>query len=443
MVTIIPALRQVKEDLAELLDRPAVERICRELKHEWRDRKLDPFTTLQLFITQVLYQNTAMTHLPRLSDESFSASAYCQARQRLPCELLDRIVGGVCEATGAGRDGRWKGHRVMLVDGSSFSMPDTAELRAHFGQPGGQKVGCGFPVAHLLAMVDAHTGCLRDVVVSPMRTHDMARVAELHPKLAAGDIVVADRGFCSYAHLALLSKAKAHAVFRVHQKQIVDFHPHRPCAGDIEGKGIPTSRWVRRLGHCDQLVEWVKPKWRPAWISSEAFAALPEKLLLREIKVRIKAPGCRVQEVVLVTTLLDPVLYPAREIASLYKLRWQVEVDLRDVKTTLGLDVLKSKKVETVHKELLVFVLVYNLVRQVGVKAAKRQKVKPHRISFIDALRWLQLMSARPIPALVVNPERPGRIEPRCEKRRRKQYPLMRQPRDELRKRLAKRRDAA
>ncbi len=443
MVTILSALWQVREDLAEHLDRTAVDRVCRELDHEWREGPLNPFTTLHLFITQVTHRNTAMTHLPHLCGESFTASAYCQARQRLPVTFFERVVHDVSKAAASGQDGRWHGHRVMLVDGSTFSMPDTAELRFHFGQPGGQQDGCGFPVAHLLAMVDAHTGGLGDVVVAPLRTHDMAHVAELHPKLAAGDIVVADRGFCSYAHLALLSKAEVQAVFRVHQKQIVDFHPHRPCTAEIEGAGIPTSRWVRRLGRGDQLVEWLKPHRRPAWMSEEAFATLPGKLLLREIKVRVQSPGCRVQEVILVTTLLDPARYPADEIADLYGLRWQVEVDLRDLKITLGLDVLKSKKVSTVQKELLVFVLVYNLIRQVTVKAAQRQKVKPHRISFMDALRWLQRMESRPLPNLMVNPQRPGRIEPRCRKRRPKQYPLMTQPRHELRKSLKKRRDAA
>jgi len=443
MVTILPALRQVREDLAELLERAAVEEACRGLDHRWRDGKLDPFSTFQLFITQVLHRNTAMTHLPHLSGESFTASAYCQARQRLPLALFERIVDRVSQAAASGRDGRWHGHRVMLVDGSGFSMPDTEALRAHFGQPGGQQEGCGFPVAHLLAMVDAHTGCLRDVVVSPMRTHDMARVAELHPKLSAGDIVVGDRGFCSYAHLALLSRAGVHAVLRVHQRQIVDFRPHRPCAAEVRGSGRPASRWIRRLGRCDQLVEWPKPKARPAWMSGEVFASLPEKLLLREMKVRVRGPACRVREVTLVTTLLDPEVYPATEVADLYRLRWQVEVDLRDLKITLGLDVLKSKKVATVQKELLVFVLVYNLIREVTVTAARRQKVNPHRISFVDALRWLQLMAADPLPDLVVNPLRPGRIEPRCRKRRPKQYPLMKRPRHELRKRLRNQRHAA
>lgn len=445
MVTILPALGQVREDLVELLDRTAVEQICRELGYRWRDRQLDPFTTLHLFILQILHRNTAMTHLPHLAGEQFSASAYCQARQRLPVALFERLVDSFRQGLARSGDaGRWHGHRVMLVDGSGFSMPDTAKLQAHFGQPGGQKPGCGFPVAHLLAMFDAQTGFLHDVIVSPLRTHDMAHAAKLHPKLSAGDIVVADRGFCSYAHLALISQANLHAVFRMHQRQIVDFHPHRPCASDILGTGIPTSRWIQRLGHCDQLVEWRKPAVRPKWMTPAQFTSLPEKLVVREIKCRLRVPGCRVREVTLVTTLLDGQRYPAEEIARLYKMRWQVEVDLRDLKNTLGLDVLKGHKVATVLKEVLVFALVYNLVRLVTVKAARQQRVRPYRISFIDALRWLQpAKPSQPLSELIVNPIRRGRLEPRCLKRRPKQYCHMTQPRRELHKRLRKRRDAA
>jgi hypothetical protein len=447
MVTILPALRQVREDLAGLLERTQVERICRELGYTWRERQLDPYTTLHLFILQVVNQNTAMTHLPHLAGERFTASAYCQARQRLPLELIQRLVDSF--ASGIERQDAlslWHGHRLALIDGSGFSMPDTPELQAYFGQPGGQRPGCGFPVGHLLALMDAHAGFLHDVIISPLRTHDMKHAADLHPKLCPGDIVVGDRAFCSYAHLALILRADLHAVLRVHQKQIVSFHPHRPCMRDLPkgNTGIPTSRWVERLGHCDQLVKWARPQSPPKWMTQEDFDRLPEEILVREIKCRIHDKGCRVQEVTLVTTLLDPQRYPAGEIAELYRLRWQEEVDLRDLKITLGLDVLKGHKVETVKKEALIFSLVYNMIRLVAAKAARRQRVRPHRISFIDALRWLQPAKPEaPLPDLVINPIRPGRIEPRCIKRRGKKFPLMKVPRHELRKRLQKRRDAA
>lgn len=445
MVTILPALRQVREDLAGILERNEVERVCRELEYRWRDRQLDPWTTLHLFILQVCHHNTAMTHLPGLSGERFSGAAYCRARQRLGLEVIRRIVDAF--ARGIGRSdpvSTWHGHRVMLIDGSGFSMPDTPELQSHFGQPGGQQPGCGFPVAHMLALIDATAGFLYDVIIAPLRTHEMAHAAQLHPRLVPGDIVVGDRGFCSYAHLALILQANLHGVLRVHQRQIVNFHPHRPCARDSQGKGLPTSRWVRRLGKGDQLVAWPRPTSPPKWMTREAFQKLPEEILVREVRFRIHDRTRRVREVTLVTTLLDPQRYPAAEIARLYRLRWQVEVDLRDLKMTLGMDVLKSRKVETVMKEAYVFTLVYNLVRLVAVKAARRQRVCPNRVSFIDALRWLQPPKPdAPLPELVINPMRPDRVEPRCRKRRPKQYPLMKEPRDELRKRLRKRRNAA
>ena len=448
MVTIMRALGQVRKDLSKLLSNQAVEQACLEVNHTWRRRRLGPATTIHLFILQVLNRNTAMTHLPHLSGERFTASAYCQARQRLPAEVVGRVVDSFTRRIGRCNDGgRWHGHRVGLVDGSGFSMPDTPELQARFGQPGGQAPGCGFPVAHMTALFDAETGFLHDMILAPLRTHDMAQAAKLHPKLSAGDVVVGDRGFCSYAHLALISRASLHAVFRVHQRQIVDFRPHRKCAQDVTGsdrRGLPQSRWVVRLGRGDQLVKWRKPQTAPHWMTKEAFAHLPEESLVREIRYRITEPGCRLRRVTLVTTLLDPQRYPAADIAALYRKRWQVEVDLRALKNTLGMDVLKGHRVETVIKEALVFLLVYNLVRLVAFEAARRQGIHPRRISFIDALRWLQPPKPEvSLPALVVNPERPGRIEPRCIKRRMKPYKLMTRPRQELHKRLRKQRDVA
>jgi Transposase DDE domain len=438
MVTILPALEVVRKDLIQLLDRVAVEQFCRELGYRWRDRQLDPWTTLHLFLLQVLQYNTAMTHLPHLSGVRFTASGYCKARRRLPLQLLEKLVDRLASRLdGPAGPSLWRGHRVQLVDGSAFSMPDTKELQAEFGQPGNQKPGCGFPVAHILCLFDAETGVLRDVIVAPLRTGDMTHVSELHPRMLPNDILVGDRGFCSYAHLALILQANMHAVFRMHQKQIVDFHPHRPSSHEIGGSGIPTSRYVKHLGPCDQLVEWVRPASRPRWMRHEQFVQLPKTIIVREIKWHIRKPNRRVREVTLVTTLLDPELYPAAEIAKLYEHRWQVEVDLRDLKTTLGLDILKGRKVDTVRKELLVFILVHNLVRLVMVEAARRQRVAPHRISFIDAVRWLQPgKPSTPLPDLVVNPERPGREEPRCIKRHMKEYDLMTRPRAEMRKRM-------
>lgn len=241
-------------------------------------------------------------------------------------------------------------------------MPDAPALRDHFGRPGGQREGWGFPTAHLLALFHAGTGALLEVLAAPLRTHDLSGAAELHPALRPGDVLAADRGFCSYAHLALLLQRGAHAVARMHQRQIVDFTPGRPHVVPGRGKahakkGLPRSRWLKQLGALDRIVEWLKPVERPKWMSAEQFAALPEQFKVRELRYRVHAPGFRVKEVTLATTLLDAELYPPEALAELYRARWRIETNFGRLKTTMGLDVLKCKTVEGVLKELIVFAL--------------------------------------------------------------------------------------
>jgi hypothetical protein len=335
---------------------------------------------------------------------------------------------------------RWLGHRVFHVDGSSFSMPDTPQLQAHFGQHGEQRPGCGFPTAHWLLLLHAGTGMIVKMLASPLRTHDMSGVARLHPELSSGDLVVADRGFCSFGHLALLLQRGVHACLRIHQRTIVDFTPGRahvhPGRRNHE-KGLPRSRWIEQLGVRDQVVEWFKPPQGPQWMSESQYAALPASLVVRELRYTIHDKGFRPKEVTLVTTLLDGLRYPFLELAKLYNQRWEVETNLAHLKTTMKLDVLKCKTVDGVLRELAVFALIYNMVRQVMLEAARRQGVDVRRISFIDALRWLQ--AAQPgdeLPHLVVNPLRPRRVEPRVRKRRPKEFPLMKKPRRQLKKEL-------
>jgi hypothetical protein len=447
MVGTVPeALKHIKADLAQVLDAPTILALCREVGYQWRPRLLDPVTTVHLFMLQILHRNTACSHLPHLAGQRFTASAFCQARTRLPLvvwQQLLRRTSESCEQT-THDEGRWRGHRTVLVDGSSFSMPDTPELQEHFGQPSGQRPGCGFPVAHILALFHAGTGFLLEVLAAPWHTHDMAQVASLHPTLRPGDVLVGDRAFCSFAHLALLRRQSLHAVFRVHQKQIVDFTPARPSTPpkpQAAQKGRPRSRWLRQLGVTDQLVEWMKPVrppvHPPAWMTPALWTSLPEVLCVRELRYRVAQAGFRTQTVTLVTTLLEVDLYPADAVAELYHVRWQVETNLRHLKHTMGLDVLHCQRLAGVMKELTVFALVYNLVRVVMLEAAKRQGVALERISFVDALRWLSTARpGEPLPPLVVNPHRPDRVEPRAVKRRPKPYPLLMQPRREARNAL-------
>jgi Transposase DDE domain len=449
--SILTAVGQIKSELGRFLTADFIRQVCQGVGHVWRHRLLDPVTTCHLFALQVLHGNAACAHVPRLGAIACTGEAYVQARQRLPVAVFERILAAIRERFLGGPaldDGRWRGHRTFLVDGSGVSMPDTPELQEAFGQPGGQKPGCGFPVMHLLAMFHAATGLLLHVAGAPLRTHDMSRIGQLHPALAVGDVLVGDRAFCSFAHLALLAARQAFGVFRVHQLQIVNFRPHRRTASSRTRKrgerGLPTSRWLKRLGRHDQLVEYIKPRQRPTWLSVAAYAALPNAIVVREIRYTVVVPGRRTRVITLATTLLDPIRYPAAEVAALYGRRWQIETHLRHLKQTLRMDVLRCKTVEGVNKELLMYALIYNLVREVMLEAARRQRVPAERISFIDAVRWLAEAVRGPVELkLRLVPERPGRIEPRAVKRRPKEYDRLNKPRAELRKREAAKRLAA
>jgi Transposase DDE domain len=319
-------------------------------------------------------------------------------------------------------------------------MPDTPELQARFGQPSAQRPGCGFPVAKILALFLAGTGLLLEILATPLRSHEMARVSEVHPALKPSDVLVGDRGFCSFTHLVLLANRGVHAVLRMHQRQIVDFTPRRPHARPTDKrapKGMPRSRWLQQLGVLDQVVEWFRREDPPEWMAQERFAALPETVILRELRYRVGRSGFRTPCVTLVTTLLDDEVYPLEALAEFYGMRWRVEQNLRYLKQTMKMDVLKCKTVEGILKELTVSAIVYNLVRVVMLEACARLVVVVERISFVDALRCLARAKADDeLPMLIENPARSGRVEPRVVKQRPRQYSRMTKPRYDLRKHL-------
>ena len=328
-----------------------------------------------------------------------------------------------------------------MIDGSGFSMPDTPALQKHFGSPTGQRPGCGFPVGHLVFLFDLATGMLLRVSACPMRTHDLSQAGRVSSTLLPGDIVLGDRGFGSYAYIAILLAQGNHCVFRMHQQRYVDFTPGRPLPTKLSyaanPKKLPHSLWVRSNGTLDQVVTWYKGKARPVWISVEDYAKLPDEITVRELRFRVSIPGFRVREITLVTTLLDPLIYPKAELVELYRRRWRIELNIRNIKITLNMDVVHCKTVDGVLKELTMFAIAYNLVVSVMIGSAKAQNVPVHRISFLDALRWL----GHPSPGgdlshILVNPSRPNRVEPRVIKRRMKEFPLMKTPRPEARKLL-------
>jgi hypothetical protein len=441
-----------------LLDKKWIEQTCHDLGYTWRQRTLDPLTTIQLFTQQVLHGNIACSKVRHLSDENFSATAYCQARARLPRELFDQLLKRSSAAANQHanqHDGRWHGHRVHHLDGTTFSMPDTPELQKHFGQSGQQAPGCGFPVAHLLARFDAATGMVLDVTASPMRTHDMAKVAETQAHLQEDDFLIADCAFCTYAHVALLLQSKMHGLFPIHQRRIVNFTPRRPYTRSGRGQseqrkglrglpGLPRSRWIKKLGPRDQLVEWFKPLERPQWISQEEYDALPDSIIVREVQTKVRKPNGQMVVVTMATTLRDAKKYSRKALAKLLEQRWGVEINFRHLKTTMKMEVLRCKTVDGVLKELTIYALVYNLVRLVMLDVAKRQSQDVARISFADTLAFLCYAKAgTPLPKIIINPHRPQRWDVRVLKRRPKPYKLLNKPRHEMRQAQLKQKDTA
>jgi hypothetical protein len=287
----------------------------------------------------------------------------------------------------------WHGHRVFLLDGSSFSMPDTPALRRHFGQPSGQAEGCGFPVAHRMVRCDAFRGFLLETQALPLDSHDLAGVAALHAALAEGDLVVGERAFASYAYLALCQGRGVHGVFRAHHKQIVAFRPQRRLARKGE-TGRPHSRWLKRLGYHDQLVEYFKPKPsdRPAWMSAEAYARLPDSITVREIRYTIRERGRRTRVVTLVTTLLDAERYPAEDIARLYGLRWRVEELHKAVQTGCGIEQLQFKTEERLQPVIALLSVVGVFLLHLRDESRHPQRKQQPATSLVPRT-WVVLLS--------------------------------------------------
>jgi hypothetical protein len=324
-------------------------------------------------------------------------------------------------------------------------MPDTPALQKRFGQSGQQKPGCGFPTAHVLCLFDVGTGMLRDCIPSPLRTHDLADAGKLHRHLDVGDILIADRAFESFAHLAMLIVAGIHAIFPAHQKRKIDFRQkrrRRSRGKKPKGKTSHNRRpplydreVVRKCGHRDQIVRWRKPTSRPSWISSKQFHSLPRAIEVRELRRVVRMDDGGRLQITLITTLLDENLYPAEELLALLKARWGVELNLRHLKATMRMNVLRSKTVAGIEREIWMYAIIYNAVRLVMLEAAAKQQAPVDRLSFADALYWVRHGDlALPVPRLSLVPYRPGRVEPRLIKRRHDQYGRLTKPRNQMRK---------
>ena len=308
--SVMTVLQRFKTDWAAQLQPEAIHAAWEAVGYTaWRDRLLNPVITVQWFLLQILHGKTACRPLPHLAGFYFSASASCQARAKLPIRIreyrLERF-GQSAQSTIAA-EGRWYGHRTFFVDGSGCSMPDPPGLQEAVGQPAEQRPGCGFPVARLLALCHAGTGLFTQLISAPLRTHDLAHVQHVHPALAPGDVLVADRGLCSYAHIAMLVQRGVHAVFRIGSRPMVDFTPHRPFVMPATRrsaaiKGRPRSRWISAFSTDDHLGEWFKPRTCPPWLSPDALEALPPSLVVRELRYAVTRRGFRSRQMTLVTT---------------------------------------------------------------------------------------------------------------------------------------------
>ena len=445
MASIASLMRRLNPESS--LSRCSIEKACRLAGYGWRSRCFDPVATVRLMMLQVLHGNCSCQELMRVAGITQSATAYCRARKRLPLDVLGYLVAAVTQTAKTASDSleRWHGHRVLMMDGSSCSMPDTPELRRRFHLPGGVKPGCGFPVMHNLWLMDLASGLIRGFTWGPWNTHDLKDAGLAESELQPGDVVVGDRAFGTFIHFSLLQNAGLLGVFRVFQNARVDFRVGRRSARQMpknRRKGRPRSEYVRRLGKLDQLVVCFRPKKRPSYLTQEQFARIPREITLRELRYRIVRPGFRVSEVTLVTSLLDAEIYTKDALAELYRLRWRVETNIRDLKQTMGMDVLRCCTVDGVTKELWSFVLVYNLVRLAMIEAGERQQVDPMHLSFKDTLNVLRYCPEQlKRLSIVVNPDRPGRDEPRVIKRRKDTYRYMTRPREVLRQELGITRD--
>ena len=434
--SITRSVHEIKRDLRSIVTPDLIMRLCQAAGYAWRDRTLGPVQTIYLFMAQILHGNTSCAHVRQFGSFAFGRSAYCRARKRLPVSIFRELLREIGQRVTreASRVGLWRGHRIVSVDGSAFSMSDTNELRALFHWAP-EKRGFEFPVSKFVALFDLITGALLDLAPATMRDHELGIVQRLHDLLRPGDVVVADRLYCTYAYLAQLCSKQLHFVIRVPTgSRRVDFRPHRRHAKHGHWKG-PQSIWIQRLAKYDQIVDWIKPREVPPWLARETWDRLPALLRVRELRYQVTRRGYRSREVTVVTTLLDPKRYPKQDVAELYGLRWQIETNLRHLKTTMRMDVLRCQTVDGIYRELAVFGIVYNAVRLVMIHAAEVAGVPPDRISFIDVLRWLELgCPGRSLPAFIVNPKRARSPAPRIVRRRHKNHTYMTRPRKPQRK---------
>jgi hypothetical protein len=426
----------------KLLSRSLVEASCRHCHHTWRERVYTPWITLCLFLSQVLSDDHSCDDavdrfqkyrydqgLPSVSPETTS---YCEARQRLPERLVWDLVRRTGQSIQQSAKSSWlfHGRAVKIVDGSTVTMPDTPENQAAYPQLKTQAPGLGFPIARILVVFSLAVGTVLEAAIGPYQgkqTSELALLRLVIGQFQPGDIVLADRFFCSYWVIAALQARGVDVVVRLHQARKADF------------------RRGRRLGREDHIVTWTKPTHVPDWMSRAEYAAMPARITVRELRVRVKDKTKRVRNLVIVTTLVDAKIYQTAELGGLFRQRWHAELDLRSLKTEMRMEMLRTKTPGMVRKEVAMHLLAYNLIRGLMAEAARAEEIKPRTISFTGSLHTIRAFEQShlydPVRILEDLPrlleligqkrvgDRPDRYEPRAVKRRPKPYPRLNMPR--------------
>jgi hypothetical protein len=379
---------------------------------------------------EIVRQIQALFALASPRRVSPATGAYCQARNRLPIDLLARLRCAVAAQTEKAAQ-LWKQFRVKVIDGTGISLPDTPENQRTYPQSREQKRGCGFPLMKVVGVFSLATGVLLDYAKGNKHQHELSLLHRLLDQFKPGDLALADRGFSCYTLLALLWQQQVHCLFRLHHAR----------KGDLR-KG-------KRLGRNDRLLVWQKPQdWqRPSYLPAVLWKLIVPELKVRVLRFSLRRAGYRTRSLTLVTTLVEAELYSAQELAELYARRWQIELWFRDVKTSMGMEVLRCLRPAMIHKELEMFFIAYNLIRSLMVQASQKYEVDIYRVSFQGAVAGVRQFSVAialarsgrkqrelidcllEILAKDLVPERPGRREPRAVKRRPKPFPNLNQPR--------------
>ncbi len=344
-----------------------------------------PAITLWAFLSQVLFkdeQRSCVAAVARVivllvalerGPCSSNTGAYCRARSKLSETVIRRLAVDLADGCERQLDEAqlWHGRHVYLVDGTTVRMPDTPENQEAYPQPTQQPQGLGFPLARVVVLVSLATGMLTNMAMGPYagkETGETALLRQLLKRFRPGDILLGDRYFCSYFMIALLQEMGIDFVTRVHQLRTVDF------------------RRGRRLGQGDHVVMWSRPQ-RPKWMDQQTYDRMPASIEVREVHVRVSEPGFRTESFVAVTTLMDAAEYAKEGIAELYHSRWQAELDIRAIKITMGIDVLRCKTPEMVRREMWTCLLAYNLIRQTLLQSAWKAGMSPRALSFTAAVQ--------------------------------------------------------